>query len=89
MGRKASRSPRLFHLRLEHVSSTRHELVSNLLLDGADRVVGDVLELLDDLKRPPPVEQVAPHHVALEKNGQLGVPGSRSIRTASPIWKSR
>ena len=69
--------PLLLHARLEHVAAA----ILIPVLQGAESaphsVVVQVVELVDDLERPAPIEDIAPHHVALERRCLLGLAGRR------------
>lgn len=59
MARVALGSPVLLYLRLEHVPPAALQLVADLLLVVAEHRPVVVVEVFDDLKRPPPVQDVA------------------------------
>src|SRR4051794_5322940 len=68
-------APFVLHLRLEHVANPGGEVLADGLLQGGDRREVVVVELLDELERPPPIDHVAAHVLALDLVGELSVTG--------------
>ncbi len=60
----------LLHLGLEHVARALLQLLTHRSLVFAEDRPVDVVELLDHLERPPPVEHVAADQIALQPIGQ-------------------
>jgi hypothetical protein len=54
------------------VTAPGHQPVADLAFSGADRVVVAVLELLDHLERPPPVQHVPPDDPVAQQRRLVG-----------------
>ena len=65
----------LFHLGLEHVPLPAHQLLTHGALVIPQPAPVFVVELLDDLEGPPSVQDVAAHHVGLQRLGDLMLAG--------------
>ena len=64
-------APALLHLGLEDVGAAVGELLSKLLLVGAEHGPVAGVEFLDHLKRPPAREDVAPDQLVAERVGEV------------------
>ena len=71
--------PLLLHLGLEDVPRPLLQLIAGPTLVLAENRPVAVVELLDDLKRPAPVEYVPADHVGLQPVGDGWVPGSAKL----------
>ena len=73
------RAPLLLHLGLEEVPTTRDELVSRHPFEFDERRVIAVVVLLDDLERPPSLDDVAADELGLDPVGEIVMPGAAQL----------
>ena len=80
--------PLLLHLGLEDVPRPLLQLVADPPLVVAEDRPVVVVELLDDLKRPAPVEYIAADQSDSSRSATASCPAARSLSHASPSNRS-
>jgi hypothetical protein len=81
-------APTFLQLGLVDTPSAAHESFPDTALDLPDRLVVTVIELFDDLKRPPAVKHVASDDVVEQPGGSSTYPARRGASAASSKRKS-